>query len=163
LSQLGAQDVSRQPVAGSKLTDLDDAERIRLRQFIERNQGDASLASLSNEELDGVLGLTGRDGETTSPTLAGFLLIGKEDALRRYVPTHEVAFQVLEREDVRANEFTRAPLLRVVEWLDNMMAPWNREDEVQVGLFRVPIPRVEKRSFREAVANALSCRKRRQG
>jgi ATP-dependent DNA helicase RecG len=158
LSQLGAQDVSRQPVAGSKLTDLDDAERMRLRQFIERNQGDASLASLSNEELDGVLGLTSRDGETTSPTLAGLLLIGKEDALRRYVPTHEVAFQVLEREEVRANEFTRAPLLRVVEWLDNMMAPWNREDEVQVGLFRVPIPRVEKRSFREAVANALTHR-----
>jgi hypothetical protein len=69
LSQLGAQDVSRQTVTGSKLADLDDAERIRLRQFIERNQGDASLASLSNEELDGVLGLTARDGETTSPTL----------------------------------------------------------------------------------------------
>lgn len=158
LSQLGAQDVSRQPVAGSKLADLDDAERIRLRQFIERNQGDAALASLSNEELDGVLGLTSRDGETISPTLAGLLLIGKEEALRQFVPTHEVAFQVLEREEVRANEFTRAPLLRVVEWLDNMMAPWNREDEVQVGLFRVPIPRVEKRSFREAVANALTHR-----
>ncbi len=157
LSQLGAQDVSRQPVAGSKITDLDDAERTRLRQFIERNQGDASLASLSNEELDGVLGLTARGGETT-PTLAGLLLIGKEEALRQFVPTHEVAFQVLEREEVRANEFTRAPLLRVVEWLDSMMAPWNREDEVQVGLFRVPIPRVERRSFREAVANALTHR-----
>ena len=71
------------------------------------------------------------------------------------MPTHEVAFQVLEREEVRANQFTRAPLLRVVEWLDNMMAPWNREDEVQVGLFRVPIPRVEKRSFREAVPTRL--------
>jgi ATP-dependent DNA helicase RecG len=158
LSQLGAQDVSRQPVAGSKLADLDEAERIRLRQFIERNQGDAALASLSNEELDGVLGLTSRDGETISPTLAGLLLIGKEEALRRFVPTHEVAFQVLEREEVRANEFTRAPLLRVVEWLDSMLAPWNREDEVQVGLFRVPIPRVEKRSFREAVANAVTHR-----
>ena len=29
------------------------------------------------------------------PTLAGLLLVGKEPALREYVPAHEVAFQVL--------------------------------------------------------------------
>ena len=74
------------------------------------------------------------------------------------MPTHEVAFRVLEREDVRVNEFSRLPLLRIVDWLDSMLAPWNSEEEVQVGLFRVAVPRVEKRGFREAVANSLTNR-----
>jgi len=156
LSQLGTLDMSRQPVVGALLSDLDDMERSRLRQFIERNNGDPGLATLSDSEFDGVLGLTIREGETSAPSLAGLLLMGREESLRRLLPTHEVAFQVLEGEKVRTNEFSRAPLLRVVEWLDALISPWNREEEVQVGLFRVPVPRIERRAFREAVANALT-------
>ena len=158
LSQLGAQDISRQPVPGATLADLDSTERARLRQFIERNQGDAALTGLDDGELDAALGLVTREAGGLMPTLAGLLLIGKEPSLRRWVPTHEVAFQVLEREEVRVNEFSRLPLLRLVDWLDSMLAPWNSEEEVQVGLFRVAVPRVERRAFREAVANALTHR-----
>lgn len=155
LSQLGVQDVSRQPVPNAVLSDLDPLERGRLRRFIERSNGEPALLALSDEELDGVLGFTLRDGKATSVTLAGLLMIGSEESLRRLVPTHEVAFQVLEREEVRVNEFTREPLVRVVEWLEGNIAPWNREEELQVGLFRVSVPLVERRGFREAVANSL--------
>lgn len=158
MGQLGLQDASRQPVPGAVLADLDEAERFRLRQFIERNSGDPSLASLSDEELDGVLGLTSRVDGVLSPTLAGLLLIGHEASLRRLVPTHEVGFQVLEREEVRTNQFSRAPLLRIVDWIENQLAPWNREEEVQLGLFRMSVPRIERRAFREAIANALTHR-----
>jgi ATP-dependent DNA helicase RecG len=155
LSELGVLDVSRQAVPGAALEDLDPAERARLRQFVERFRGDQDLLVLSDDELDGALGLVTRAEGQRLPSLVGLLLIGRESALQRLVPTHEVAFQVLEGEDVRVNEFSRAPLLRVIEWLETLLTPLNTEQEMQAGLFRVPVPRVDKRAFREGIANAL--------
>jgi ATP-dependent DNA helicase RecG len=157
-AQLGLTDPSSQPVAGATLGDLDPAERARVRQFVERFHGDRSLLELDDEELDGALGLTTRAAAGRVPTVAGLLLIGREAALRDLVPTHEVALQVLDGEQVRFNEFSRAPLLRVFEWLETSFGPLNAEEEVQVGLFRVPVPLVDRRAFREATANALTHR-----
>lgn len=155
-SRLGLTDVSAQPVAGATLNDLDPLERERLRQAIQTYGGDRVLLELDDEGLDGALGLTTRNeqGERI-PTLAGLLIIGREIALREKVSTHEFAFQVLEREDVRFNEFRRFPLLKALEWLETNFRPFNPEKEVQVGLFRVPIPKVEMSAFREVIANAL--------
>lgn len=155
-SRLGLMDVSAQPVAGATLSDLDPLERERLRQAIQTYGGDRVLLELDDEGLDGALRLTTRNeqGERV-PTLAGLLIIGRETALREKVPTHEFAFQVLEREDMRFNEFHRYPLLKAMEWLETNFRPFSPEKEVQVGLFRVPIPKVDMSAFREAVANAL--------
>ncbi|NOY25731.1 MAG: ATPase, partial [Oligoflexia bacterium] len=158
LADLGVADPSAQPVPGATLDDFDAAERARLRQFVERFHGDRALLELSDQELDGALGLTLRQGDVRIPTLAGMLLIGRASSLRDLVPAHEVAFQVLDGEDVRFNEFTRAPLLRTFEWLETSFGPLNAEEEIQAGLFRVPIPLVDRRAFREAIANALTHR-----
>ena len=82
-------------------------------------------------------------------------MIGRESALRERVATHEFAFQVLAREAVSFNEFRRFPLLKALDWLETNFRPYNPEKEVQIGLFRVPIPKVDMGAFREAVANAL--------
>ncbi|MBI4818895.1 MAG: ATPase [Deltaproteobacteria bacterium] len=148
-------DLTSRPVDGARLDDLDPTERARLRQFIEANNGDAALLQLADDELDGALGLTVRREEHRVPTLTGLLLIGREARLRELVPTHEVAFQVLDGEDVRTNEFRRTPLVRLVEWLETSFTAINVEEEVQVGLFRVPVPLVDRRAFREGVLNAL--------
>lgn len=159
LAQFGALDMTAQPVEGTTLADLDPLERERLRQIIERRGGDRVLLELDDEALDGALGLTSRQRDRTRrPTLLGLLLIGREAALRQWVPSHEVAFQVLDQEEVRVNEFTHAPLLKTLEWLETMFRPYNPERELQVGLFRVPVPRVEGRAYREALANALTHR-----
>lgn len=158
LSDLGSLDASRLPVPAATLDDLDPAERARLRQFIERFNGDRSLLELSDDELDGALGLIVRDGAHVVPSLAGLLLLGRESRLRELVPTHEVAFQLLDGETVQLNEFTRAPLLRVFEWLETLFTPINAEQELQLGLFRVGIPRVDRTAYREAIANALTHR-----
>lgn len=73
-----------------------------------------------------------REGTTRTPTLAGLLLLGREAALREHVPSHEVAFQVLEGSEVRLNEFMRWPLLRVLERVEELFAARNTEREVQV-------------------------------
>lgn len=155
LSDLRAMDASAQPVPSATLDDLDPVERDRLRQFIERYRGDVSLLKLTDEELDGALELTTQADSTRVPTLTGLLLVGRDASLRRLVRTHEVAFQVLEGEEVRFNEFRRDPLLRLVEWMESQFTARNPEEELQVGLFRVGVPRVDLSAYREAVANAL--------
>ncbi len=158
LSQLGITDPSSKPVIGATLDDLDPVERARLRQFVDRFNGDRALLDLTDEELDGALGLTTRTADGRVPTLAGLLVVGKDRSLRRLVPTHEVAFQVLDGEDVRFNEFIHAPLLRTFEWLETSFGPINAEQEILVSFARVPIPLVDRRTYREAIANALTHR-----
>lgn len=155
-SSFGLVDVSAQPVAGSTLADFDPLERERLRQAVQQYGGDRVLLELDDEAMDGALGFTQSlaDG-TRVPTLTGLLLIGRESVLQQRVATHELAFQVLAQQAVRFNEFRRFPLLKALDWLETNFRPYNPEQELQVGLFRVPVPLVDMAAFREAVANAL--------
>ncbi len=155
-SSFGLVDVSAQPVAGSTLADFDPLERERLRQAVQQYGGDRVLLDLDDEALDGALGFTQRQPDGSRlPTLTGLLLIGREAVLQQRVATHELAFQVLAQQAVRFNEFRRFPLLKALDWLETNFRPYNPEQELQVGLYRVPVPLVDMAAFREAVANAL--------
>lgn len=155
-SAMGVLDVSAQPVAGATLADLDPLERERLRQAVQQFGGDRVLLELSDEDMDGALGFTLRQPDGTRvPTLTGLLVIGREASLRQWAPSHEFAFQVLAEQAVRFNEFRTYPLLKAIDWLETNFRPYNPEEELQVGLFRVPVPKVDMGAFREAVANAL--------
>ena len=87
--------------------------------------------------------------------MAGLLIMGREEILRKDVTAHEIAFQVLEGTDVRVNEFFRKPLLRSFEEVELLFKARIDEQEIQVGLVRVPIPNYDRRAFREAFINAL--------
>ena len=56
---------------------------------------------------------------------------------------------------VRANDFYRTPLLKTFERIMEQFEARVEEEEVQEGLFRIPIPNYDRRSFREAFVNAL--------
>lgn len=157
-AHFGLLDISAQPVTGAVYEDLNPLERARLRDFIQRHNGDPTLIDLDDDQLDGALGLSIRTSSGTVPTLTGLLLIGHEASLRRLVPTHEISFQILDGEEVRLNEFRRDPLLRAMEWLETTFRALNTEKEFQSGLFRVAIPRLDNRAFREAIANAVTHR-----
>ncbi|MEG4577408.1 putative DNA binding domain-containing protein [Microcoleus sp. N3A4] len=154
-SDLGVLDYSSLPVTGSSVTDFDPLERERLRQLIERYGGDRTLLSLTDEELDGALGFVRSTDGIRFPTVTGLLILGRESALREHLPTHEVAFQVLEGTQVRVNDFYRTPLLKLFERVMEQFEVRVEEDEVQIGLFRVPVPNYDRRAFREASVNAL--------
>ncbi|MEW6048134.1 MAG: AAA family ATPase, partial [Bacillota bacterium] len=62
-------------------------------------------------EIAKALGLIEANHEVRALRVGALLLFGKEDALRRYVPTHEVAFQVLSDTRVEVNDFFHWPLL----------------------------------------------------
>ncbi|MAT50825.1 MAG: ATPase [Porticoccaceae bacterium] len=154
-SSIGVTDPSALPVENLAVEDLDPIQRIRIRNAIKKYGGDQSLTPLADDELDGALGLTVNINGTRRPTVAGLLLLGNEMQLRQHLPSHEVAFQVLRGTDVLVNEFYRKPLLETFEEVEVLFRARVEEEEIQVGLFRVPIPNFDRRAFREAFVNAL--------
>ncbi|MGQ9677377.1 MAG: RNA-binding domain-containing protein [Chloroflexota bacterium] len=154
-SAIGLVDPSAIPLQTLPVSAFNPLERQRIREAIRRYGGDASLLPLTDEELDGALGLVTTIDGVRCPTLAGLLLMGRTNDLRKHVPAYEVAFQVLEGTEVRVNEFFRQPLLQTFEELERLFAARVVEQEIQVGLFRVPVPNYDRRVFREALVNAL--------
>lgn len=153
----GAQDYSALPVQGARWDDLDPLEFERLRQTIQRNPGraDASLLTLDDAELARALGLVVGNDRGDQVRIAGLLLLGREEALRRLIPTHEAAMQVLSGTRVLMNDFFRWPLIRLSEELTSRFDARNQEQEMMVGAVRVGVPDYSKPGFREAVHNAL--------
>ena len=157
LAHRGALDYSALPVQGASWSDLDPLEFERFRRFIResRGQGDKSLLDLPDVELAKALGAVEANHEVRAVRVLGLLLFGKEEALQRFIPTHEVAFQVLRGTRVEVNDFFRWPLLRTMEELLTRFRAWNHEEEVSFGLMRIGVPNYSERAFREGLANAL--------
>ncbi len=112
-------DYSLVPVPEATWDDLEPLEFDRLRRFVREEHGDQALLRLSNDELARALDAVESDDGVERIRVLGLLLFGTEDALRRFVPTHEVAFQELRGTEVGINEFYRLPLLRVFEEVTN--------------------------------------------
>lgn len=154
-SSLGLVDPSAMVVEELSCDRFDPLQRLRIRNAIKKYGGEQSLLPLADEELDGALGLCREVNGVRRPTLAGLLLLGTPELLRQYVPAYEVAFQVLQGTDVRVNEFFRKPMLETFEEVELLFKARVEEEEIQVGLFRVPVPNYDRRAFREAFVNAL--------
>lgn len=156
LADRGSLDYSTLVVSGASWHDLDPLEFERFRRFVrETKQGDSSLLELPDTELAKALGAVEANHEVAAIRVLGLLLFGKEESLRRLLPTHEVAFQVLSGTEVSVNDFFRWPLLRVMEALLTRFRARYHEEELMLGLLRIGVPEYSERAFREAVANAL--------
>jgi len=157
----GALDYTALIVPQATWDDLDPLEIERVRRTIALNRGraDATLLELSDAEIVRTLGL----GEGGGPRgdrvdrirVAGLLMVGREEAIRQYIPNHEVAFQVLRGTRVAVNEFVRWPLVRTAEEVGLRFDARNHEDELAVGPVRVGVPAHSPSGFREALHNAL--------
>lgn len=158
LSDLRTLDYSAMPVLQASTDDFDLGEVERLRKLILTYNGDKSLLDLQNDDLYKAMGFTREQNGNIYPTITGLLLLGKIKALETYIPTSYATFQVLDGTDVRINDDIRLPILATVDKLNTYLAAWNPEQELEVGLFRVPIPDYDKRAVREAVINAFSHR-----
>jgi ATP-dependent DNA helicase RecG len=150
----GAVDWAALRVGSAEWSDLDPLEFERLRQMTATaaSGSDRVLGTLSDREIASALGLAGRDGEVTTGAL---LMFGRGDALRRFLPTHEAAFQVLRGLEVEVNDFLPFPLLRLAEEMLARFRVRNSESEVDFGLLRVAVSAYSETAFREALANAL--------
>ena len=150
-ADLGARDLSANPLADAALGDLDGAELQRFRALAAAG-GDRILGDLSDEDLLRALGFQAVDGRLT---LGAILLFGRPAMIRRFAPTHETAFQVIDDLEVRVNHITHRPLIASMLDLVAAVQPYNVEEEIQDGLFRIGLPAYAEVALRELVANAL--------
>ncbi|PKN24017.1 MAG: AAA family ATPase [Deltaproteobacteria bacterium HGW-Deltaproteobacteria-22] len=157
LADRGQLDPSAQIVSSARWQDLDPLEFERFRRSVRERRGrsDESLLEMPDLELAKALGVVDANGDVRGIRLAALLLFGKDDALRRLVPSHEVAFQVLRGLEIETNDIWRWPLLRVMEEIEAGIRVRNREQEVMMGLLRIGVPDYPERALREALANAL--------
>jgi len=157
LANRGALDYSAFVVPDAHWEDLDPLEFERFRRTIResRGQGDTALLGLPDPELAKALGAVEANHDVVAVRALGLLLFGKEDALRRYLPTHEAAFQVLSHVRVEVNDFFRWPLLRVMDEFQVRFRARYREEELMIGMLRIGVPDYAERAFREGIANAL--------
>lgn len=153
----GRTDFAALDVPGAQWGDLDPLEFERLRSLVASNgsRADAALLGLSDLDVARALGVVRGAGEDIVVRVGALLLFGRDAAVREHVPTHEVAFQVLDGTRVVVNEFMRGPLLRVADNLVERFRARNSEEEVPDGLLRLGIPAYPETSFREALANGL--------
>lgn len=152
VTSVGGRDASTLPAPGLLIDELDPTEVRRFRDLA-RAGGDGVLGDLSDLDLLGALGLRTGDGLLT---LGAALLLGSPSTLARVAPTHEIAFQVLGVADaVRVNRVERIPLLRSMVELVAAIAPYNPEEEIEDGLFRLGLPAYSEVAVRELLANAL--------
>ena len=158
LSDLRLLDYTALPLQEATTEDFDPLEMERLRTTIIANDGDKALTELSDEELWKSLGLVREQNEKLIPTVAGILLIGRVESLKRFVPTATSVFQVLEGTELRVNDDFILPLLAAVDKLSRYLEAWNPEHEIESGMFRLPAPDFNRRALREAIVNAYSHR-----
>lgn len=153
----GAADYAALEVHGASWDDLDPLEFERLRRLVRESggRGDQALVDLSDLDIARALALVRVHEDRRLITAGALLLFGREEAIRRHVPTHEVAFQVLSGTSVEVNDITRSSLFRAAEDITGRFVARNSEEEVEFGLLRIAVPLYQETAFREALANAL--------
>lgn len=62
---------------------------------------------------------------------------------------------MLEGTSVRVNEDYTLPILAAIEKIIAHTEVWNPQQELEIGLFRMPAPEFDKRALREAIVNAF--------
>lgn len=152
----GRDDYTAEVAHGMTMGDLDPVEIDRLRSML-FGVGEDSRATIdSTADLLRSMELVSTVGSEVVPTVAAVLLVGREEVLRRSLPTHEVRFQVFgEDQTVRVNESHRGPLLQVLDSIQQRFDVRNQQRELMHGLVRLPIPDYEPLAFREALNNAV--------
>ena len=158
LSDLRLLDYSTLPLPEASTDDFDPLELDRMRQSILSYDGEKSLLELSNEELFKALGFVRDMNHQPMPTVLGLLMIGRVDSIKRFIPTHQTSFQVLEGTNVLINDDFTLPILASIEKLNTYLEAWNPQREIEMGLFRMPAPDFDTRAQREAIVNAYSHR-----
>lgn len=128
-------------------------ERDHLRNRIVLNHGNLALLGLSDDDLDRVLGFVREQDGKWYPTVAGLLMIGKEDYIRLYVPSHKVLFDILDGEDTDSDTSVMdGPLLRVLEKAERLLETHTIESGLNSGTRFLDN---ESEAFREGLIIAL--------
>ena len=158
LSDLSLLDFSAQPMMDASIDDIDPNQMVRLREAIQNNNGDRALLELTDEEIEKALHFVVEKDNKLVPTVTGIVVVGRESSIRKLMPTVRADFQVLQGTEVMINQSYTKPVVEMAGLFEEYLKPWNPEQEMEYGLFRIPVPAFSPRAFREALMNAVAHR-----
>jgi ATP-dependent DNA helicase RecG len=119
-----------------------------------------ALAQQADRDLLGSLQLLADD--STGParlTVAGGLLLGRAETLRRNLPQAEVAyFRQRTETDIRLSERLYLPLPLLLRRLEELIEADNEVHSFLLGLQRIDVPALPQAVYREAILNAVAHR-----
>lgn len=136
------------------MDDLDPHEFERMRRLAGLTTSSV-LSTLDDVELGRALNVIDGQDDALIVRRGALLLFGRPTSIQRFIPTHETAFQVTDNTSVRQNIFAHDPLLKSAETLYDQLQRYNDEEEIDIGLTRVAVPRMSPIAVREIIANAL--------
>lgn len=156
IASSGGIDLSAAPLEGAKFSDLDKRALARGREFLRRQSDLSSLADEDTPALLEALSLT--DGENLNQ--AAMLLFGKQSAIARYMPQHEITilrYSSGTRYDQRLD--LRGPLLSEFDRIEDSLAAATSLRTVHPkGFAQLEIPTLSWEVAREAFLNAVAHR-----
>lgn len=137
---------------------VDRLEVERLRRIVAAKEAGSALLGLTDEDLLVRLGALVGDSERRL-TVAGLLVAGREEALRKYLPGHESVYLRMQSDTAYDKRVDSArPLLAVLEQFTQAVEPHNRIVTLKFGLFHFEIPDFPEEVYREALLNAFTHR-----
>ncbi|MDH6536937.1 RNA-binding domain-containing protein [Aurantimicrobium minutum] len=139
------------------LSDLDHEEFERFRSLVSKSSSEANnpFEAMDDYEVGRALNVIQGVRDNPQITRGALLLFGKEDVLKMHIPSHEIAFQLLQENKVVVNEIHNYPLFKAAEYLGEQVEKYNSSSEIDMGLLRVEIPRISSVATREIIVNAL--------
>lgn len=156
IASSGEVDLSAAPVEGAILDDLDDRALDRGRELLRLQPGLADLAKSDDSTLLDALSL--KHGPELSQ--AALLLFGKQSALARFLPQHEITilrYISSTRYDQRAD--LRGPMLLEFERIEDVLAAATSLRTIHPkGFAQLEIPTLSWEVAREAILNAVAHR-----
>lgn len=157
--EAGSHDWLAETVPGSWQEHVSLVEVERLRATL-RDQGRDELATLDTPDLLVALEVGRAERGALSLNRVGVLLLGTREALRAFVPTHEIKLLRFAEDPLTPviHEDLRLPILHAVERAAALVASVNTLESFQSGLFRVDLSRFPELAWREALANAITHR-----
>lgn len=152
LVELGLIDLTGEVIKDASFENLDKIEIERLRNIIRAEKPKSTLLRLNEKDLLEHIGIT----KDHHPTVAGILLIGKEDAIEKYVPANEVIYLHMKNDisyDKRM-DYKRG-ILYILEDVYRSIELYNKITTVKVGLFHFEVEDFPNDTYREAILNAV--------
>lgn len=136
---------------------LDPLEISRLRNWLERYNPKSEILELKDVDLLKSLGIIREIEGTDRPTIAGLLLLAKEQVLKKFLPQNEIIYFRFETSDVDPvqSAYMKMPLLKTIEKIWNLIEPYNQVHTIKDAFLETPVPSFPEDVVREALLNAV--------